>query len=82
MVEVTPVGATAGQLPLEQLGPLALGGDALVKLCHLSLLVLLEHGWMRGAVSVPHRPSVQSRFLMLVIDLVDMLGRAVFAPDA
>jgi hypothetical protein len=44
MVEVTPVGATAGQLPLEQLGPLALGGDALVKLCHLSLLALLEHG--------------------------------------
>lgn len=43
MVDVTPVGATARHLPLEQLGAFALAHDALVKLGHLSLLMLLEH---------------------------------------
>jgi hypothetical protein len=43
MVDVTPIGATARHLLLEQLGTFALALDALVKLCHLGLLVLLEH---------------------------------------
>jgi hypothetical protein len=43
MVDVTPVRAPARHLLLEQLGALALDGDALVKLGHLGLLVLLKH---------------------------------------
>jgi len=46
MVDVTPVGATARHLPLEQLGALALDVDPLVKLCHIGLLSLLQHAWM------------------------------------
>jgi hypothetical protein len=58
MVDVTPIGATARHLPLEQLGALALAGDALVKLRHLGLLVLLKHGWMRR--QFPCRAAHQS----------------------
>jgi hypothetical protein len=43
MVDVTPIRATARHLLLEQLGALALGGHAFVKLCHFGLLVLLKH---------------------------------------
>jgi hypothetical protein len=43
MVDVTPIGAATRQLLPEQLGAFALAGDALVKLGHLGLLVLLEH---------------------------------------
>jgi len=47
MVDVTPIGATARQLLPEQLGAFAFDLDALVKLCHLGLLVLLKHGERR-----------------------------------
>jgi hypothetical protein len=43
MVDVTPIGASARHLLLEQLGALALDGDALVKLGHLDLPVLFKH---------------------------------------
>jgi hypothetical protein len=49
MVDVTPVRASARHLLLEQLGALALTGDALVKLCHLGLLVLLKHVGKMGS---------------------------------
>ena len=53
MVDVTPVGAPARHLLLEQLGALALDSDPLVKLGHFSLPVLLQHAWMRGHLSCP-----------------------------
>jgi hypothetical protein len=43
MVDVTPVRASARHLLLEQLGALALDRDALVKLGHLGLPLLLKH---------------------------------------
>jgi hypothetical protein len=49
MVDVTQVGATARQLLLEQLGALALDGDALVKLGHFGLLLLLKHATEVGS---------------------------------
>jgi hypothetical protein len=49
MVDVTPVGASARHLPLEQLGALALDGDALVKLGHMDLPLLLKHAWEVGS---------------------------------
>jgi hypothetical protein len=49
MVDVTPIRATTGHLLLEQLGAFALDGDPLVKLGHLGLLVLLEHGREGGS---------------------------------
>jgi hypothetical protein len=56
MVDVTPIGATARHLLLEQLGALALGGHALVKLGHFGLLMLLKHvaevGSFRAVMSI------------------------------
>jgi hypothetical protein len=48
MVDVTPVGATARHLLLEQLGALALDRDPLVKLGHLGLRVSLQHAQKMG----------------------------------
>jgi hypothetical protein len=44
MVDVTPVGTATRHLLPEQLGALALASDAFVKLGHLGLRMLLEHG--------------------------------------
>ena len=49
MVDVTPIGATTRQLLPEQLGAFALVGDALVKLGHWGLRVLLEHAREGGS---------------------------------
>jgi hypothetical protein len=49
MVDVTPIRASARHLLPEQLGALALDGDALVKLGHFGLPVLLKHAWEVGS---------------------------------
>jgi hypothetical protein len=49
MVDVTPVRAPARQLLPEQLGALTLDRHALVKLGHVSLLVLLKHAGRDGS---------------------------------
>src|SRR6185503_4118862 len=79
MVDVTPIGATARHLLLEQLGPLAFDDDPLLELGHVCVL-LLEHvcllslgpWWMRGASFMPKESSVQLLVLMWTINLVDM----------
>jgi hypothetical protein len=49
MVDVTPIGAAARHLLPEQLGAIALDDNALVKLGHIDLPVLLQHVWITGS---------------------------------